>query len=67
MTSEVRERATSKASRRHRSRPEGSVQKLAQGFLAELNRSWRQNGPETLARSVSSTDQGGGKRAGTRR
>ena len=50
MTSEVRERATSKASRRPRSRPEGSVQKLAQGFLAELNRSWRQNGPETLAR-----------------
>ena len=50
MTSEKPERATSKASKRPRSRPEGSVQKLAEGFLAELNHSWRQHGPETLAR-----------------
>lgn len=50
MSSEKPERATSNASKRPRSRPEGSVQKLAEGFLAELHHSWRQHGRETLAR-----------------
>jgi len=45
-----RERTPSKASKRHRSRGEGSREKLAEAFLADLDRSWQQHGRETLDR-----------------
>jgi hypothetical protein len=44
MTSKKRERATSKASKRDSSRAEGSRRKLAEAFLAGLDRSWQQDG-----------------------
>jgi hypothetical protein len=31
-------------------RPEDDLQKLAEGFLAQLKSSWQQHGPETLTR-----------------
>jgi len=45
-----RERTPSKASKRHRSRGEGSREKLAEAFLADLDRSWEQHGREMLER-----------------
>ena len=45
-----RERTASKASKRHRSRGEGSREKLAEAFLADLDRSWEQHGREILDR-----------------
>ena len=50
MTSKNRERATSKASKRNSSRAEGSRRKLAEAFLAALDHSWQQHGPDTLDR-----------------
>jgi hypothetical protein len=50
MTSKKRERATSKASKRDRSRAEGSRKKLAEAFIADLDRSWQQHGREALDR-----------------
>jgi hypothetical protein len=45
-----RERTTSKASKRDRSRAEGSRKKLAEAFIADLDRSWQQHGREALDR-----------------
>jgi hypothetical protein len=44
------ERTASKASKRDRSRGEGSHKKLAEAFIADLDRSWQQHGRETLDR-----------------
>jgi hypothetical protein len=49
MTSKKRERATSKASKTHCRRAEGSRKKLAEAFIAHLDRSWQQHGREILA------------------
>ena len=45
-----RERTASKASKRDRSRGEGSREKLAEAFIADLDRSWQRHGRETLDR-----------------
>ncbi len=50
MTSKKRERATSKASKTGCSRAEGSRRKLAEAFLAHLDRSWQRDGREILER-----------------
>jgi hypothetical protein len=50
MTSKKRERTTSKASKRGCRRAEGSRRKLAEAFLADLDRSWQQHGREILDR-----------------
>ena len=50
MTSKRRERAASKASKRGRYRTEGSRKKLAEAFIADLDRSWQQHGREALDR-----------------
>lgn len=50
MTSNKRERATSKAPKTTCSQAEGSRDKLAEAFLADLDRSWQQQGRETLDR-----------------
>ena len=50
MTSKKRERANSKALKKGCSRGEGSRKKLAEAFIADLNRSWRQHGREMLER-----------------
>jgi len=45
-----RGRTASKASKRDRSRGEDSRKKLAEAFLADLDRHWQQHGRETLDR-----------------
>jgi hypothetical protein len=45
-----RGRATSKAPKTGSNRVEGSRMKLAEAFIADLNRSWRQHGREILER-----------------
>ncbi len=43
-------RAASNSAEKGCDRPEASLAKLADDFLAKLNRSWRQHGPEALTR-----------------
>jgi hypothetical protein len=43
MTSKKRQRAAPKASKTRRSRADGSRIKLAEAFLADLDRSWEQH------------------------
>ena len=50
MTRKKRERATSKAPKTGCGRAEGSRKKLAEAFLAALDHSWQQHGPDTLDR-----------------
>ena len=50
MTSKKRERANSKALKKGCSRGEGSRKKLAEAFIADLDRSWQQHGREALDR-----------------
>jgi len=50
MTSEKPERTASSSAKKGCDRPEASLEKLADDFLAKLNRSWRQHGPEALTR-----------------
>jgi len=50
MTSRRRERATSKASKSGSTTAEGLGEKLAEDFLARLNRSWERHGSEFLDR-----------------
>ena len=50
MTSKKRQRAASKASKTRRSRADGSRIKLAEAFLADLDRSWEQHGRAALDR-----------------
>ena len=45
-----RGRATSKAPKTGSNSAEGSCKKLAEAFIADLNRSWRQHGREMLER-----------------
>jgi hypothetical protein len=52
MTSKKRERATSKASKTGGGRTEGSRRKLAEAFLADLDRSWERSGGEILDRLI---------------
>jgi hypothetical protein len=50
MITKKRQRATSKASKTTRSQAEGSRKKLAEAFIADLDRSWQQHGREALDR-----------------
>ncbi len=50
MTSEKTERAASSSAENGCDRPEASLEKLAEDFLAKLNSSWQQHGPEALTR-----------------
>ena len=50
MTSKKRQRAASKASETRRGRADGSRIKLAEAFLADLDRSWGQHGRAALDR-----------------
>jgi hypothetical protein len=50
MTSKKHDRASLKASKTVRRPAEGSRKKLAEAFLADLDRSWQQHGRETLDR-----------------
>jgi hypothetical protein len=52
-----REPAASKASKTRRRQAEGSRKKLAEAFIADLDRSWQQHGREALDRVLAERPQ----------